>query len=296
MENGGASLAVLEPLRAAFAHSAQLVERQRFLRVLDMATRSLVEPPALMQATARLLAEHLGVDRCAYANVENQSVFEITGDYAHGVPSIVERWDVAAFGPGCVADMLAGRAYVGEDTDSDPRIPPEFLIAYRATTLRAVICVPLHKQGQFTAAMAVHQSHPRRWATDELDLVAIVVGRCWEALERIAVERRLTENRARLDYAVQLSGIGFWYCDLPFAELMWDARTKAHFVLPTDARVTIELFSDRIHPEDRQATREAIDSSIANHTSYDVVYRTVDPATGEEKCVAEPLMPKMARH
>ncbi len=285
IEEGCSTEELVAALRSVFARSAQLSDRERFLAELDATTRPLVDPPELMQTTARLLAEHLHVDRCAYANVEDEAVFDITGDYARGVPSIVGRWDVAAFGPSCVADMLANRAYVVDDTDADPRIPPELLVAYRATTIRAVICVPLHKQGRFTAAMAVHQTQPRRWTPDEIELVTIVVGRCWEALERAGVERRLDENRARLEYAVQLSGIGFWYCDLPFAELIWDARTKQHFFLPIDARVTLELFYERIHPEDREATREAVDSSIVNHTSYDVIYRTVHPETGEEKYV-----------
>ena len=166
----------------------------------------------------------------------------------------------------------------------------ELLEAYRATTIRAVICVPLHKQGVFTAAMAVHQKVPRKWTSFDVEMTTAVVGRCWEALERAAVtrtrtaaERDLAEHRARLDYAVQLSGVGFWYCDLPFDELLWDERVKAHFWLPVDARVTLDLFYERIHPDDRELTRVAIDSAIANHTSYDVIYRTVDPASGDVK-------------
>jgi signal transduction histidine kinase/CheY-like chemotaxis protein len=285
IEEGCSTEELVPTLRSLFARSAQLSNRERFLRELDAETRPLVDPPALMQTTARLLAEHLGVDRCAYANVENETVFDITGDHARGVPSIVGRWQVAAFGPACVADMLANRPYVVDDTDTDPRIPPELLAAYRATTIRAVICVPLHKQGRFTAAMAVHQTQPRPWRPDEIELVAIVVGRCWEALERAGTERRLAEHRFRLDYAVKLSGIGFWYCDLPFDELMWDARTKEHFFLPPETRVTLDLFYERMHPDDREATRAAIDSSIENYTSYDVVYRTVNPATGEQKSI-----------
>ena len=34
--------------------------------------------------------------------------------------------------------------------------------------------------------------------------------------------RALADNRARLDYAVRLSGVGFWHCDLPFDELKID--------------------------------------------------------------------------
>jgi PAS domain S-box-containing protein len=101
--------------------------------------------------------------------------------------------------------------------------------------------------------------------------------------ERAAAARALAENRARLDYAVRLSGVGFWYCDLPFNELVWDERVKEHFWLPADARVTIETFYDRLHPDDREPTRQAIEASILEQAPYDVHYRTVDPATGAIK-------------
>jgi signal transduction histidine kinase/CheY-like chemotaxis protein len=67
--------------------------------------------------------------------------------------------------------------------------------------------------------------------------------------------------------------------------LEWDIRVKEHFFFPADARVTIEMFYDRIHPEDRQPTRDAIDASIVGRTSYDVVYRTVDPVTQSIKWI-----------
>jgi len=99
-------------------------------------------------------------------------------------------------------------------------------------------------------------------------------------------ERSHAEYRdERLDYAVQVSGIGFWYCDLPFDELTWDHRVKEHFWLPPDARVTLETFYDRIHPDDREPTRHAIETSIRERAAYDIDYRTVHPSTGEVKWV-----------
>ena len=171
---------------------------QQFLAELSAATQTLSEPTDVMQTSARLLAEHLDVDRCAYAPVEDERVFNITGDYTRGgVPSIVGDWDVAAFGPGCVSAMLAGEPFVVDDTDRDSRIGPDDLPAYRATTIRSVVCVPLHKQGRFTAAMAVHRNKPWRWSADEIELVTIVVARCWEALERVRVTRNLRESEER---------------------------------------------------------------------------------------------------
>jgi PAS domain S-box-containing protein len=384
------------------------VDRHRFLSELAAATQPLIDPAEVMSTSAQLLAEFLNVERCAYAEVEDERVFVITGDYSRGVPSIVGRWDVAAFGTACVQDMLEGRAYVVADIDKHERITPEDLLAYRATNIQAVICVPLHKHGKFTAAMAVHQTVPRVWTQDEIDLVTLVVGRCWEALERTRVTRSLrdsearyraivesspecvmlvsadgtllqmnaaglrmveakvdrdvigssiyavitpefrdafrafnervcqgekgtlefeitglkgarrilettavplvtadggyaqlgmtrditarvestralAEHRARLDYAVRLSRVGFWYCNLPFDELTWDERVKEHFFLPPDARVTIEDFYRIIHEEDRERTRQAIEASIRDHASYDMVYRTVNLETGEIK-------------
>ncbi|HET9620892.1 MAG TPA: ATP-binding protein [Kofleriaceae bacterium] len=257
--------------------------RHQFLAQLSAAIQGLSDPADIMATAARRLCDHVGADRCAYAEVEGETVFVITGDHARGVRSIVGRWDVAAFGAACVDHMLAGRPYIVEDAELDPRLTPDDLIAYRATEIRSVICVALHKHRKFTAAMAVHQRVPRRWTPDELAEVTEVAARCWEALERARAnriqrdaDRALADSRARLDYAVRLSGVGFWYCDLPFAELSWDARVKQHFFLPADARVTIETFYERIVADDREATRAAIEASIRNQTSYDIVYRTHD--------------------
>lgn len=259
--------------------------RHRVLADLAAATLMLTDPAEIMVVAARLLAELLGADRCAYAEVEGESVYVITGDYAVGVPSVVGRWPVAAFGKEHLLLMRANQPFVVEDADTDPRIKPEDLAAYRATNIKAVICVPLHKGGKFTAAMAVHQKTPRGWTPAEIDLVSMYVGRCQEVLERAVAERALAASRNRLDYAAQVAGIGFWYCDLPFDVLVWDERVKEHFWLPPDAVVTIHTFYDQLHHDDRERTRAAIAQSINNRVPYDIQYRTVDPTSGRVKWI-----------
>ncbi len=176
---------------------------RRFLEDLTAATQRLVSPQEVMQETARSLGEYLGVNRCAYAEVEREAVFVITGDYNRGVGSIVGRWPVAAFGSECTRLMLANKAYVVADSEADPRIGVADLAAYRATAIRAVICVPLHKAGKFTAAMAVHQASPREWTGEEITLVATVAARCWEALERGGAIRDLRESEQRFRFMAE---------------------------------------------------------------------------------------------
>jgi PAS domain S-box-containing protein len=93
--------------------------------------------------------------------------------------------------------------------------------------------------------------------------------------ERRKADEALRQSRERLDLTLEASGIGFWYCDLPFNELIWDVRSKAHFGLPLDQPATLKTFYARLHPDDRQHVRQTIDRAIAERTPYDVDYRTV---------------------
>ena len=94
--------------------------------------------------------------------------------------------------------MLANEPYVVADTDTDLRLNPSDLEAYRNTTIRAVICIPLHKNGRFTAAMAVHQKTPRTWTSEEIELVELVVNRCWESLKARTGNAQLAGQRSEV--------------------------------------------------------------------------------------------------
>jgi GAF domain-containing protein len=47
--------------------------------------------------------------------------------------------------------------------------------------------------------MAVHQSVPRRWKEDEIELVRTVVDRCWDALDRLRAQAALQEEARSLE-------------------------------------------------------------------------------------------------
>ena len=170
----------------------------RFIVDLNTATQRLTDPDEIMAATAKMLGEYLNVDRCAYAEVENESLFVITGDYPRDVPSIVGRWPVAGFGPECSRMMLNNQPYVVSDAENDPRIRPENLPSYHATNIRAVICVPLHKAGKFTAAMAVHQKTLRHWTHEELRQWLVNTQTRNEAAKQSHARRRAKEAAAQL--------------------------------------------------------------------------------------------------
>jgi PAS domain S-box-containing protein len=163
--------------------------RDRLLVELDDATRPLVEPEEITATYARLLGQHLNVDRCAYADVEaDEDTFNLTGDYNRGVSSIVGRYRFAEFGQEVLALMRSNQPFVVNDIDTH-QPPISDKTAYNATEIQAVVCVPLHKRGRFVAAMAVHMKTPRQWTTDEVELLQHIAARCWESIERARVTR-----------------------------------------------------------------------------------------------------------
>ena len=101
----------------------RLEARDRFLVELDDLVRPLTDAEEITFTAARALGEHLRVNRCAYASVEDdEDTFLLTGNYNNGVGSIVGRYTFRQFGEECLRLMRAGEAYVVEDSDDDPRI------------------------------------------------------------------------------------------------------------------------------------------------------------------------------
>jgi len=109
------------------------------------------------------------------------------------------------------------------------------------------------------------------------ELLARVQTHLEMARVRYEGEEALRQHRERFDLVAQASKVGFWFCDLPFDKLIWDNRVKEHFWLPPDADVTIDTFYERLHPDDRERTRQAIETSISKDAPYDIEYRTLAP-------------------
>ncbi|MDX3660096.1 SpoIIE family protein phosphatase [Streptomyces sp. ID05-26A] len=189
-------------------------ERQRFLDTLDRAFQRLDDAEDVMALATRMLGEHLGVDRCAYARTEaDENHFVMSGDHATGLPPLPGRFAMREFGNGALTAMRAGEPWVVDDALEDQRLDAEDHAAYRVTGIRAVICLPLLRGGRFVAAMAVHQATVRHWTHDEIDLVSVVVNRCWESLQRVHSDRALRDSEQRLRLLVERATDAIWLLD-----------------------------------------------------------------------------------
>jgi PAS domain S-box-containing protein len=246
--------------------------RFRFLAHLDDATRPLNDAQQITVTAARLLAEHLHVSRCAYADVEeDEDTFNLIGDYNRGVPSIVGRYTFSAFGVDCASLMRAGRPYVVCDSESDVRTEP-VRASYRATAIRSVVCIPLRKRTRLVAAMAVHQNTPRRWQMDEVELVQQVANRCWESIERTRVTRALEQREQRFRFLAESIPQMVWTTG-PDGSIQYINGRGAAFFSSDSQEIVGSGWLERVHPDDREETAARWNRCLETGEPYEMFLR-----------------------
>jgi PAS domain S-box-containing protein len=115
---------------------------------------------------------------------------------------------------------------------------------------------------------------------DEAGNPRSIVGCTIDVTARRQVENQLRERTRQLDFALASTGVGMWLNPMPLGTLHWDRRTRELFFVGDDETPTVELFWDRLHPDDREPTRHAIEEAVRTGSVYAIDHRAVDPRTG----------------
>ena len=158
---------------------------------------------------------------------------------------------------------------VGKD-DNFPRAK-----AAAAEGLHAAFAFPILSGEKFLGVMEFF-SHEIREPDEALLATFRGIGsQIGQFLERKQSEQELFESRERFVMAMQASGMGTWTRDLDRNNrVQWSPELEAIFGLaPGEFPETEEAFFDFVHPEDREALRQAVAGAIANQTDYEVDFR-----------------------
>jgi signal transduction histidine kinase len=170
-------------------------ERQSFLLGLSDALRPLSDTAAIQQETTRRLGEYLHADRTYYAACdESRQLAVIERDYVRTeVPSLVGVHHYSDF-EAIVKTICTGEAFIADDVTGMPEVQPQ-LASYLGNQMRALLAMPLMKDGQMVACLAVTSSVARYWTSGEISLLEQVAERTWEAVERGRYENELKRNQ-----------------------------------------------------------------------------------------------------
>lgn len=98
-------------------------------------------------------------------------------------------------------------------------------------------------------------------------------------------EEALRRSRAQVAWVLDQTGVGTWFNTLPLGRLSWDEQTRKLFFVPPGVEPSIELFWSRLHPDDREPTRLAIERALRDRTLYEMDHRAVHPETGQVRWI-----------
>jgi len=249
-------------------NSAQ--RRQEFLLTLNDQLRSLEDPDAIMEATAKSLGRFLKVDCAGYGEVdEERGVILVEREWSKGAIGNEGRaYRLYDFLPTMMAELKQGRPIFVEDIRTDPRANnPDVQTAYSTINARAALAVPLLKNQTLTAVLYMHTSQPRAWFGDELSLVEDVAERTWTAVEKARAERDLRETDARFRLIAESLPALVWILN-PKTELLYtNERWVTYSGLPREEALG-HSWTRAIHPDDMARMSEELVPVVTLHTPY----------------------------
>lgn len=186
-------------------------KQQAFLLELSDSLRRLADPIAIEEQATRLLARQLDVSRAVYATfvVEGGREYVVIEreHRAPGTPSLVGR-HLAEATSDDNESLRAGRATVIPDIETEPMSEAR-RAGWQALGARARMGVPLVKEGRLAVVLGVHDSAPRAWTPQDVELVREVGERTWAAIERARAEGALRTSEEKYRTLFETMGQGF---------------------------------------------------------------------------------------
>ena len=245
---------------------SDLSERNVYQLELADALRLLETPSALLGVAAKLLKAKLGVSRVAYSEVDVGDEFLTTyEEFNDGMPSVVGQHRMEDYGPFIIGELRNGRTLIINDIATDERFTPREQAAYLAYGVRANISHPVFQGTRFAALLSVQQTTPHAWTANELAMVAETAERTALALARLRVERRIFENEARLQRALEASRAGSWDFDPATQVLIYDGIFGPLLGLsPGLGQINLTLLEGYTSEEDQRHALEAMQQALSD--------------------------------
>ncbi|UOR05265.1 PAS domain S-box protein [Hymenobacter aerilatus] len=193
----------------------QREEQQAFLLQLSDRLRPLADPSDVQYQAACALGEYLEADRVGYAEDQHDGeTIVVTRNYTNGVPSIEGRYHYDDYGPELLREFRAGRKVVRHDIANDPTLTASEKEAHAVLQLGATVNVPLLKNGRLVAVLFMHYRQAHHWSERELELLAEVAERTWDAVVRTRTEAALRQSEERLQKAISIETVGVIFFNL----------------------------------------------------------------------------------
>ncbi len=236
--------------------------------------RGLTEPAEVKIAATQMLGEFLGAARVGYADVDEEAdLVTIRRDWVRSsaIASLQGRTArLSQLSAEAIAYLRTGQVLaLGDVTDFSAGGSDADAELGRRLTVRALVTVPLVRDGALRAMLFVHEPEPRAWKRAEAAIARDVAERSWAALQRTQAEQALRASEDHYRHAVELNPQVSWTA-LPDGQLNHVASRWFDWTGTTGLG---DSWAEGLHPDDRPPTFAAWAHSIQTGEPYDIEHR-----------------------
>jgi len=194
----------------------ETAERRRsFQLTLADRIRPLLNPADVTAAACELLGKYVGGKRVVYGEADDSGMaLFLQRDWTDGelAPMGGMRLALADFGATVSDRLRAGRNLVIDDVmQVDAALP--HMANYMASGIRAVLAIPLIKEGRLRAVLSVHDNAIHAWTAEQIGMAEDMVDRTWFAVESARVQNELRAERDQSRQIFESMAEGFVLLD-----------------------------------------------------------------------------------
>jgi len=144
----------------------------------------------------------------------------------------------------------------------------------RTRRARSVLCLPIVKQAKLIAALYLENNlTPGVFTSDRVVLLEMLASQAAISLENANLYAGLQRSEAFLAQGQSISHTGSFGRSVSSGEVYWSEETFRVFEHDPSVKPTLESVFQRIHPDDLDRVRQAIDRATNERTGYDIEYR-----------------------
>lgn len=126
--------------------------------------------------------------------------------------------------------------------------------------------------------LGAHSRSARHFSDVDADFMQAIAVLLAVVIERLAVQRTLTESEARMRDAQRIAHLGNWELEITQNRLLWSEEVFRIFgAAPTAFDGSYEGFLAFVHPDDREAVQAAQRAALSGQELLDVEHRIIRP-------------------
>ena len=144
---------------------------------------------------------------------------------------------------------------------------------------RSVLCLPLMKQAELIGLLYLENNlAPGAFTPQRIAVLKLLASQAAISLENARLYEGLRRSEAFLTEGQRLSQTGSWGWNTSSGELTWSPEHFRIFGLePDKTKPSLEIFWQRVHPEDRPVLEETLDWAVREQRDFDSEFRIVLP-------------------